>query len=119
MPKSENCVVYSIEKYLCTVFCSLKFRGLNDMLESRNSYGYGYIGHSNGFDWEFIPNEFNAGGCGYHQRLQGGYVFPDAETAIKAGMKWLRKYNNGKYAQKYGLRHGTIIAIKNHRVFEY
>lgn len=79
------------------------------MLESRNTYGWGYVGINKGYDWEFIPNEYDEGmGC------IGGKVYPDAETAIKAGEKWLKRTKDHRYP-----RHGKIVAVKNKRRFEY
>lgn len=86
------------------------------MLESRNSYGYGYIGTDRGYDWQYIPSKFDGL---WALPVQGGEVYGDEVTAIKAGLKWLKKYNNSPCAQKYGIRHGKIVAIKNKRIFGY
>lgn len=79
------------------------------MLEARSAYGYGYFGTNKGFDWKFIPNEFDGG-----RAVLGGGIFPDEQTAIKAGMKWLKRTKDGKHP-----RHGKIIAVKNKRCFGY
>ena len=58
----------------------------NDMLESRNSYGYGYVGsEEKGFEWLLIYGEH------YHQRIKSGYVYKTERQALKEGNKFLEE----------------------------
>lgn len=86
------------------------------MLESRNSYGWGYTGSSKkGYEWHFQPDEKDpcyAEGCPFVGTLVSGDVFSTEEKAIKEGMKWLRSTK--------GKRSGVITAIKSRPLrFEY
>ncbi len=78
------------------------------MLESRNMYGYGYIGsNKKGFEWKFTPDEKDP--CYRKGNLfvgvtTSGYVYPTERKAIQEGKKWLRETN--------GKRSGVITAIK-------
>lgn len=58
----------------------------NIMLESRNSYGYGYTGsNKSGFEWLLIYGEH------YHQRMKSGYVYKTEQQALKEGRKFVRE----------------------------
>lgn len=66
------------------------------MLESRSSYGYGYIGsNEKGFEWSLVYGEKP------HQRMRSGYVYKTEAEAIKEGKKFQKQstyepYKNGK-----------------------
>lgn len=56
------------------------------MLESRNSYGYGYVGSSKkGFEWLLI--------YGYepYDRLKSGHVYKTEKQALTAGKKFKKE----------------------------
>ena len=77
------------------------------MLESRNSYGWGYVGSDKeGFEWLFQPDEkdpyFEAGNM-FIGRVRSGYVYPTVEKAIREGKAWLKGTTR---------RSGTITAVK-------
>ena len=79
------------------------------MLESRRSYGYGYMGNTkNGFEWLLIYGEKA------HERLQSGYVYKTEEEAIREGQKFQKQSTYQPYRQ------GKIIAVKSEPLhFEY
>ena len=84
------------------------------MLESRNSYGWGYVGtHQTGYDWHFVPDEKDpcyAEGNRWIGTVRGGEVFQHELDAIRAGEKWLVMSG----------RSGTIEVIKSEPYhFEY
>ena len=84
------------------------------MMESRNSYGWGYVGsNEKGFEWLFQPDEKDPcymKGNIFQGRLLSGYVYPTKEKAIREGRKWLRGTS----------RSGAIMAVKAEPVhFEY
>ena len=86
------------------------------MLESRNSYGWGFIGsEANGFEWLFQPDENDPcymQGNIFHGRIKSGYVYPTKEKAIREGKAWL--------AETKGRRSGIITAVKAESLhFEY
>lgn len=86
------------------------------MMESRNSYGWGYTGSiKKGFEWHFQPDERDpcyAEGCPFVGTCVSGEVYPTEEKAIREGKKWLRSTKGG--------RSGTITAIKARPLrFEY
>ena len=86
------------------------------MLESRNSYGWGYVGtDEKGFEWRFQPDEKDPGfvkGYPLAGNVRSGEVFPSKEKAIREGKKWLKSTN--------GRRSGIITAVKPTPVhFEY
>lgn len=91
------------------------------MLESRNSYGWGYTGsNKKGYEWHFTPDDNDScykeivrrGGCPSVATLTSGTVYSTEEKAIREGKKWLRSTN--------GDRSGTITAIKAQPLrFEY
>lgn len=86
------------------------------MMESRNSYGWGYTGSDRkGFEWKFIPSEKDpcyVSGNPHIGCLLSGYVYRTEEAAKREGRKWLKSTK--------GARVGTIIAIKSRPVrFEY
>lgn len=56
------------------------------MLESRNSYGYGYIGsNEKGFEWLLIYGEE------YHQSIKSGYVYKTEQLALRKGKEFLEE----------------------------
>lgn len=68
------------------------------MLESRNSYGWGYIGSKEkGFEW-IIHFDDEWGGC-----LKSGWIFKTEKAAIADGKKWLKNHP---------IRSGKVYAIK-------
>lgn len=86
------------------------------MMESRNSYGYGYVGsEKKGFEWLFQPDEKDPcymKGNLFIGRVKSGYVYPTPEKAIREGKEWLRETK--------GSRSGVITAVKAEPVhFEY
>lgn len=78
------------------------------MLESRRSYGYGFIGsRKRGYEWLFQPDEKDpcyVEGNQYAGRVGSGYVYPTEDKAVKEGKKWLKSTKGG--------RSGTIKAVK-------
>ena len=55
-----------------------------DMLESRSSYGYGYIKKKKkGFEWLLIYGEH------YNQRIKSGYVYKTEQQALREGGKFV------------------------------
>ena len=79
------------------------------MLESRNSYGGGYVGtHEKGFEWRFRPNVNDPGytDCMAHNCWIGvvdsGTVYQSEEEAVREGEKWMAEVG----------RSGTVEAIK-------
>lgn len=76
------------------------------MLESRNSYGWGYVGsNKKGFEWRFQPDEKDPGyvkGYPLAGRVSSGEVYPSEEKAIREGKKWMKSVN----------RSGIITAVK-------
>lgn len=83
------------------------------MLESRNSYGWGFIGSTKkGFEWHFEPDDkdpcyneiVTKGGYPSAITVNSGTVYSTEEKAIREGKKWLRS--------THGSRSGTITAIK-------
>lgn len=51
------------------------------MLETRNTYGYGYVGsNEKGFEWLLVYGEKP------HQRMKSGYVYKTEEEAIAEGV---------------------------------
>lgn len=71
------------------------------MLESRNSYGYGYTGSKEkGFEWLLVYGEKA------HQRMKSGYVYKTEEEAIKEGEKFKKQSTYEPY------RNGKISAVK-------
>ena len=86
------------------------------MLESRNSYGWGYVGtNEKGYEWHFQPDEKDPcyrEGNRWIGTVSSGEVFPSKEKAIREGKKWLKSTN--------GERSGIITAVKSTPVhFEY
>lgn len=84
------------------------------MMESRNSYGWGYVGSGEkGFEWLFQPDEKDPcymKGNIFIGRLRSGYVYPTREKAIREGKKWLSGTS----------RSGVITVVKAEPVhFEY
>lgn len=85
------------------------------MMESRNSYGWGFVGSDKkGFEWLFQPDEKDPcymKGNLFNGRVRSGYVYSTPEKAVREGKKWLRGA---------GSRSGAITAIKAEPVhFEY
>lgn len=78
-------------------------------MESRNSYGYGYIGsNKKGFEWLLVY------GKKAHQRMKSGYVYETEEEAIKEGKKFQKQSNHEPY------KNGIISAVKAETLhFEY
>lgn len=67
-----------------------------NMLESRNSYGYGYVGsNEKGFEWLLIYGEH------YHQRIKSGYVYKTERQALKEGNKFLEETVKKKWPKDY------------------
>lgn len=86
------------------------------MLESRNSYGWGFVGSDeNGYEWLFQPDEKDPHymeGNIFAGRCRSGYVYPTKEKATREGKAWLRSTQ--------GHRSGSITAVKAEPVhFEY
>lgn len=82
------------------------------MLESRNSYGWGYVGSDEkGFEWEWIY------GSQYHERMKSGYVYATEEEAIKEGNAFrFRVFDPINDSRQWG----TIQAVKaTPKHFEY
>lgn len=53
------------------------------MLESRNSYGWGYVGtDKEGFEWLWVYGEK------YHERIRSGYVYKTEDEAMREGEKF-------------------------------
>lgn len=66
------------------------------MLESRNSYGYGYIGsNKKGFEWLLIYGER------YHQRIKSGDVYETEQQALREGNKFLEEIVKKKWPKDY------------------
>lgn len=78
------------------------------MLESRNSYGWGFVGSDKkGFEWLFQPDEKDpcyVKGNMFIGRVRSGYVYPTEAKATREGRAWLRSVE--------GRRSGTITAVK-------
>lgn len=67
-----------------------------DMLESRRSYGYGYVGSTKkGFEWLLIYGEH------FHQRMKSGYVYKTEQQALREGNKFLRETVKKKWPKDY------------------
>lgn len=86
------------------------------MLESRSSYGWGYVGSDEkGFEWLFQPDEKDPcymEGNLFAGRCRSGYIYPTEAKAVREGKKWLRSTK--------GCRSGIISAVKAEPVrFEY
>lgn len=86
------------------------------MLESRNSYGWGFVGsEEKGFEWLFQPDEKDPcymEGNLFAGRCRSGYVYPTEAKATREGKAWLKSTE--------GRRSGTITAVKAEPVhFEY
>jgi len=85
-------------------------------MESRNSYGWGYVGSDQkGFEWHFQPDQKDPcyrKGNRFIGIVTSGYVYPTASKAIAEGRKWL--------GETEGRRSGTITAVKAEPMhFEY
>lgn len=86
------------------------------MLESRNSYGWGFVGSDEkGFEWLFQPDEKDPcymEGNLFAGRCRSGYVYPTEAKVTREGKAWLKSTE--------GRRSGTITAVKAEPVhFEY
>ncbi|MDY3997513.1 MAG: hypothetical protein SOY73_00090 [Blautia sp.] len=79
------------------------------MLESRNSYGYGYVGsNKKGFEWLLVY------GKKAHQKMKSGYVYKTEEEAIEEGKKFQEQSTYEPY------RNGKISAVRAEPLhFEY
>lgn len=79
------------------------------MLESRSSYGYGYVGsNEKGYEWLLVYGEKP------HQRMKSGYVYRTEEEAIAEGKKFQEKSTYEPY------KNGKISAVKAEPLhFEY
>lgn len=65
------------------------------MLESRNSYGYGYVGNAEkGFEWLLIYGEH------FHQRIKSGYVYKTEQQALKEGNKFVKETVKKEMAER-------------------
>lgn len=68
-------------------------------MESRNYYGYGYVGsNKKGFEWLLVY------GNKAHQKMKSGYVYKSEKEAITEGKKFQEKstyepYRNGKISE--------------------
>lgn len=78
-------------------------------MESRNYYGYGYVGSDKkGFEWLLVY------GSKAHQKMKSGYVYKSEEEAIAEGKKFQEKSTYEPY------RNGKISAVKAEPLhFEY
>ena len=78
-------------------------------LESRNSYGYGYIGSDEkGFELLLVY------GDKAHERMKSGYVYKTEKEAIEEGKKFQKESKYEPY------RNGKISAVKAEPLhFEY
>lgn len=78
-------------------------------MESRNYYGYGYVGsNKKGFEWLLVY------GNKAHQKMKSGYVYKSEEEAIAEGKKFQEKSTYEPY------RNGKISAVKAEPLhFEY
>lgn len=78
-------------------------------MESRNYYGYGYVGSDKkGFEWLLVY------GNKAHQKMKSGYVYKSEEEAIAEGKKFQEKSTYEPY------RNGKISAVKAEPLhFEY
>lgn len=79
------------------------------MLESRNSYGGGYVGSSEkGFEWLLVY------GSKPHQKMKSGYVYKTKEEALKEG----KKFQEESHYEPY--KTGKLSAVKAEPLhFEY
>lgn len=82
------------------------------MLESRNSYGWGYVGSDEkGFEWLFEADKKDPCYKQVDGRMRSGYVYSTKAQAIKEGRAWLKSASR---------RSGNITAVKAESVhFEY
>ena len=86
------------------------------ILESRNSYGWGFVGSDEkGFEWLFQPDEKDPcymEGNLFAGRCRSGYAYRTEAEATREGRKWLKSTN--------GKRSGVISAVKAEPLhFEY
>lgn len=89
------------------------------MMESRNSYGWGYVGtDQRGYEWHFQPDENDpcfVEGNYFVGTVGSGEVFTTPEKAIAAGKEWLSSTQGSRHQ-----RSGSISAVKSEPIhFEY